>query len=130
MKFPSTVGPYCLSALLKSLPCPKSTPLLWIVTEYQSCYCSSQLGLLISFIISLEIFIVFRCYPYPCLTLFGVMLCAVVSPLLRIVTGYRGGTLIHSPVFSVTFVIKLLVAYGLQVLSRTMLEDGVLAVSC
>ena len=70
------------------------------------------------------------CFPGQCLALFGILHYAVTSPLLRIATGHRVVTLLHNPAFGEPFVIKLLGACGIQALSRNMLEEGVLVISC
>ena len=51
----------CLAVLLSLVPCPKSVPLLWIVTEHQSCGCASKMGFQTTFVASLELHMVFRC---------------------------------------------------------------------
>ena len=73
---------------------------------------------------------VLRCCPGECLVLHGVLLHAVTSLLLMIMMMRRVVTLPHSPAFGELFVIKLVGEHGLQVLSRTMLEENILAVSC
>ena len=83
-----------------------------------------------TFVASFELHVVFMCYPGQFLALHVILLYAVTFPLLRIVKGCQVVTLLHIPAFDDLFIIKLVGKCGLQVLSRTMLEEGKLVVIC
>ena len=87
--------------------------------------------LLKTFVGSLELQIVSRYHPSQCLALRGILFCAVTSALLRVVAGHWVVTLLRNLAFVYLFIVKLLgTLHGLQVLPRSMLEEGMLVVSC